>query len=108
MTYFEWMEYIQPWCSSRQVWRGHQIPALYRPDGKVFVAETEEEAVGKARGYYAEQGVITEEQAAEMARDPAKREEFITRDEDVLDSWFSSALWPFSTLGWPDDEKDVK
>jgi valyl-tRNA synthetase len=107
-TYFEWMENIQPWCISRQLWWGHQIPAWYGPDGKVFVAETEEEAVGNALGYYAEQEVITPEQGREMALDPAKREGFITRDEDVLDTWFSSALWPFSTLGWPDDDKDVK
>ena len=102
-TYFEWMENIQPWCISRQLWWGHQIPAWYGPDGKVFVAETEEEAVGNALGYYVEQEVITEEQGREMAQDPAKREGFITRDEDVLDTWFSSGLWPFSTLGWPDD-----
>ncbi|MDO9060561.1 MAG: class I tRNA ligase family protein, partial [Bradyrhizobium sp.] len=107
-TYFEWMENIQPWCISRQLWWGHQIPAWYGPDGKVFVAETEEEAVGNALGYYVEQEVITPEQGDEMARDPDKREGFITRDEDVLDTWFSSALWPFSTLGWPDDETDVK
>jgi valyl-tRNA synthetase len=107
-TYFEWMENIQPWCISRQLWWGHQIPAWYGPDGKVFVAETEEEAVGNALGYYAEQEVITPEQGREMALDPAKREGFITRDEDVLDTWFSSALWPFSTLGWPDDDADVK
>jgi valyl-tRNA synthetase len=107
-TYFEWMENIQPWCISRQLWWGHQIPAWYGPDGKVFVAETEEEAVGNALGYYVEQEVITEEQGREMALDPAKREGFITRDEDVLDTWFSSALWPFSTLGWPDDDKDVQ
>jgi valyl-tRNA synthetase len=107
-TYFEWMENIQPWCISRQLWWGHQIPAWYGPDGKVFVAETEEEAVGNALGYYAEQEVITPEQGREMALDPAKREGFITRDEDVLDTWFSSALWPFSTLGWPDDDTDVK
>jgi valyl-tRNA synthetase len=74
----------------------------------VFVAETEEEAVGMALGYYAEQEVITPEQGREMALDPAKREGFITRDEDVLDTWFSSALWPFSTLGWPDDTPEVK
>jgi valyl-tRNA synthetase len=74
----------------------------------VFVAETEEEAIGNALGYYAEQEVITPEQGREMALDPAKREGFITRDEDVLDTWFSSALWPFSTLGWPDDDTDVK
>jgi valyl-tRNA synthetase len=107
-TYFEWMENIQPWCISRQLWWGHQIPAWYGPDGKVFVAETEEEAVGNALGYYVEQEVITAEQGHEMALDPAKREGFITRDEDVLDTWFSSALWPFSTLGWPDDDKDVQ
>jgi len=107
-TYFEWMENIQPWCISRQLWWGHQIPAWYGPDGKVFVAETEDEAVGKALGYYVEQEVITAEQGHDMALDPAKREGFITRDEDVLDTWFSSALWPFSTLGWPDTDVDVK
>ena len=72
---------------------------------RVFVAETEEEAVGNALGYYVEQEIITPEQGREMALDPAKREGFITRDEDVLDTWFSSALWPFSTLGWPDDQR---
>ncbi|MBR0693152.1 valine--tRNA ligase [Bradyrhizobium lablabi] len=107
-TYYEWMENIQPWCISRQLWWGHQIPAWYGPDGKAFVAETEEEAVGNALGYYVEQEVITEEQGREMAEDPAKREGFITRDEDVLDTWFSSALWPFSTLGWPDDAPEVE
>jgi valyl-tRNA synthetase len=107
-TYFEWMENIQPWCISRQLWWGHQIPAWYGPDGKAFVAETEEEAVGNALGYYVEQEVITPEQGREMALDRNKREGFITRDEDVLDTWFSSALWPFSTLGWPDDTSEVK
>jgi len=107
-TYFEWMENIQPWCISRQLWWGHQIPAWYGPDGKVFVAETEEEAVSNALGYYVEQEVITAEQGREMALDRNKREGFITRDEDVLDTWFSSALWPFSTLGWPDDTPEVK
>lgn len=107
-TYFEWMENIQPWCISRQLWWGHQIPAWYGPDGKVFVAESEEEAVSNALGYYVEQEVITPEQGHDMALDPAKREGFITRDEDVLDTWFSSALWPFSTLGWPDDTPEVK
>ncbi|WP_425909199.1 valine--tRNA ligase [Nitrobacter sp. TKz-YC02] len=107
-TYFEWMENIQPWCISRQLWWGHQIPAWYGPDGKVFVAETEEEAIGHALGFYVEQGVITVEQGAEMASDPAKRDGFITRDEDVLDTWFSSALWPFSTLGWPDETPELK
>src|SRR6476646_4215677 len=107
-TYFDWMENIQPWCISRQLWWGHQIPAWYGPDGKVFVAETEEEAVGNALGYYVEQEVITPEQGAEMARDASKREGFITRDEDVLDTWFSSGLWPFSTLGWPDETPELK
>jgi valyl-tRNA synthetase len=106
-TYFEWMENIQPWCISRQLWWGHQIPAWYGPDGKVFVAETEDEAVGNALGYYVEQEVITPEQGREMALDSAKREAFITRDEDVLDTWFSSALWPFSTLGWPDQTPEL-
>jgi valyl-tRNA synthetase len=107
-TYFDWMENIQPWCISRQLWWGHQIPAWYGPDGKVFVAETEEEAVGNALGYYVEQEVITAKQGAEMARDPAKREGFITRDEDVLDTWFSSGLWPFSTLGWPEETPELQ
>jgi valyl-tRNA synthetase len=107
-TYFEWMENIQPWCISRQLWWGHQIPAWYGPDGKVFVAETEEEAVSHALGYYVEQEVITVEQGREMALDRNKREGFITRDEDVLDTWFSSALWPFSTLGWPADAPEVQ
>jgi valyl-tRNA synthetase len=107
-TYFEWMENIQPWCISRQLWWGHQIPAWYGPDDKVFVAETEEEAIGHALGYYVEQGVITPEQGREMALDRNKRAGFITRDEDVLDTWFSSALWPFSTLGWPDVTPEVK
>jgi valyl-tRNA synthetase len=107
-TYFEWMENIQPWCISRQLWWGHQIPAWYGPDGKVFVAETEEEAVSRALAYYEETGALRHHQARDMARDPGKREPFLLRDEDVLDTWFSSALWPFSTLGWPDDTKEVK
>ena len=82
-TYFHWMENIQPWCISRQLWWGHQIPAWYGPDGTVFVAHDEAEASAKAETHY---GAPTE----------------LTRDEDVLDTWFSSALWPFSTLGWPD------
>jgi valyl-tRNA synthetase len=101
-TYFEWMENIQPWCISRQLWWGHQIPAWYGPDGKVFVAETEEEAVSRALGYYAETEAITPMQAHDMALDPDSRAPFMIRDEDVLDTWFSSALWAFSTLGWPD------
>ncbi len=107
-TYFDWMENIQPWCISRQLWWGHQIPAWYGPDGKVFVAETEDEAVSKALGYYAETGAISDAQAREMAVNPDARTPFLIRDEDVLDTWFSSALWPFSTLGWPDETKELK
>ena len=107
-TYFNWMENIQPWCISRQLWWGHQIPAWYGPDGKVFVAETEEEAVSRALAFYAETGVLTPEQARDMALDPEKRAPFLVRDEDVLDTWFSSALWPFSTLGWPDQTAELE
>jgi valyl-tRNA synthetase len=106
-TYFDWMENIQPWCISRQLWWGHQIPAWYGPDGKVFVAETEEEAVSRALAYYAETEAITPMQGHDMALDPASREPFLIRDEDVLDTWFSSALWPFSTLGWPDHTPEL-
>jgi valyl-tRNA synthetase len=106
-TYFDWMENIQPWCISRQLWWGHQIPAWYGQDGKVFVAETEEEAVAKALAYYVETDVITPEQAQEMVDDPDKRAPFLQRDEDVLDTWFSSALWPFSTLGWPEETPEL-
>jgi valyl-tRNA synthetase len=77
-TFFNWMENIQPWCVSRQLWWGHRIPAWFDADGNVFVAETEEEAQALAGG------------------------KPLTRDEDVLDTWFSSALWPFATLGWPE------
>lgn len=80
---FDWIENLQPWCVSRQLWWGHQIPAWYDEDGKVYVAETEEEAVKQAGG------------------------KPLTRDEDVLDTWFSSALWPFSTLGWPEKTREL-
>jgi valyl-tRNA synthetase len=88
-TYFDWMENIQPWCISRQLWWGHQIPAWYGPDGQFFVAENENAAAAQAKAHY--------------GRDVA-----LTRDEDVLDTWFSSALWPFSTLGWPDETPELK
>ncbi|EGD57885.1 valyl-tRNA synthetase [Novosphingobium nitrogenifigens DSM 19370] len=80
-TYFNWMENIQPWCVSRQLWWGHRIPAWYDDKGGIYVAETEEEAQALAG-----EGVV------------------LSRDEDVLDTWFSSALWPFATLGWPDED----
>jgi valyl-tRNA synthetase len=88
-TYFEWMRNIQPWCISRQLWWGHQIPAWYGPDGEIFVALSEEEATVAAAEHYGE-----------------RRE--LKRDEDVLDTWFSSGLWPFSTLGWPDETPELK
>jgi valyl-tRNA synthetase len=106
-TYFDWLENIQPWCISRPLFWGHQIPAWYGPDGRVFVAEIEEEAVSRALAYYAETGVITPLQGRDMALDPASRAPFLTRDENVLDTWFSSALWPFSTLGWPDETSEL-
>ncbi|MBN8997857.1 MAG: valine--tRNA ligase, partial [Rhizobiales bacterium] len=106
-TYFDWMENIQPWCISRQLWWGHQIPAWYGPDGKYFVAETEEEAVADALGYYVAEGFIDDATARRYAADPEARANFISRDEDVLDTWFSSALWPFSTLGWPDQTPEL-
>jgi len=87
-TFFDWMRKIQPWCISRQLWWGHQIPAWYGPDGTVFVAETEEEAQQKAAANYGERVELR-------------------RDEDVLDTWFSSALWPFSTLGWPEQTREL-
>ena len=86
--FFRWMENIEPWCVSRQLWWGHQIPAWYGPDKKVFVALSEEEAKAEARAHY--------------GRDVA-----LERDPDVLDTWFSSALWPFSTLGWPDQTPEL-
>ncbi len=106
-TYFDWMENIRPWCISRQLWWGHQIPAWYGPDGSVFVEKTEEEAVTAALAHYVGNGILDDEAAPRMAADPAAREGFLTRDEDVLDTWFSSALWPFSTLGWPEKTPEL-
>ncbi len=87
-TFFAWMRTIEPWCISRQLWWGHRIPAWYGPDGTVFVAESEAAAGQAAQAHYG-------------------REAALTQDEDVLDTWFSSALWPFSTLGWPDDTAEL-
>jgi valyl-tRNA synthetase len=83
-VFYGWMRNIRPWCISRQLWWGHQIPIWYDADGKVYCAETEEEAAKQAGG------------------------KALTRDEDVLDTWFSSALWPFSTLGWPDSTVELE
>ncbi|MBE0579054.1 valine--tRNA ligase [Devosia sp.] len=88
-TYFAWLENIKPWCISRQLWWGHQIPAWYGPDNEAFVAYDEAEAQSLATAHYG-------------------RPVALKRDEDVLDTWFSSALWPFSTLGWPDDTAELR
>jgi valyl-tRNA synthetase len=106
-TYFNWMENIQPWCISRQLWWGHQIPAWYSAQGDVFVAESEEEALANALARYVADGSLAREQADAIARDPERAATFLTRDQDVLDTWFSSALWPFSTLGWPDETAEL-
>lgn len=106
-TYFDWMENIQPWCISRQLWWGHQIPAWYGPDGEIFVEKSEEEAVAAALAHYVMNGTISDDEAKAMAADPARRDGFLHRDEDVLDTWFSSALWPFSTLGWPEKTPEL-
>jgi valyl-tRNA synthetase len=110
-TFFNWMDNIQPWCVSRQIWWGHQIPAWYGPDGKIFVAETADDAVADALAHYTEIEEITAEEGHDIAADPERRvrfaSEYLHRDEDVLDTWFSSALWPFSTLGWPDETPEL-
>ena len=87
-VYFQWMRNIQPWCISRQLWWGHQVPVWYGPDGEIFVEETEAEAEAAAAAHYGEPAALD-------------------RDTDVLDTWFSSALWPFSTLGWPDETPEL-
>ncbi|HMO30490.1 valine--tRNA ligase [Enterovirga sp.] len=107
-TYFQWLENIQPWTVSRQLWWGHQIPAWYGPDGHVFVAENREEAAADALAYYVLNGTLTEAEAEALARDSEELDGFLTRDEDVLDTWFSSALWPFSTLGWPERTPELE
>ncbi len=108
-TYFEWMRNIQPWCISRQIWWGHQIPAWYGPDASIFVAMTEEEAIAKAVKHYG--AMVQSFPSGLSGSDYAKRlmagEERLDRDPDVLDTWFSSALWPFSTLGWPDKTPEL-
>jgi len=87
-TFFAWMRDIQPWCISRQLWWGHRIPAWYGPDGTVFVARDAEGAAAQAHDHYG-------------------HSEPLVQDEDVLDTWFSSGLWPFSTLGWPEHTREL-
>ncbi len=88
-TYYEWMENIQPWCISRQLWWGHQIPAWYGPDGEIFVEMSYEEVEAAALAHYGEKVELR-------------------RDEDVLDTWFSSGLWPLTTLGWPEKTPELE
>ncbi len=88
-VYFHWLENIRDWCISRQLWWGHRIPAWYGPDGEIFVAHDEKEAHVQAEAHYGH---------------PVE----LTQDPDVLDTWFSSGLWPFSTLGWPEDTPDYR
>ena len=127
-TYFDWLDNIQPWCVSRQLWWGHQIPAWYGPkkgstEGslkrfsseksesliEIFVARNESEAIAAAREYYGVSEVVVAANEREAwTRIKELNSLSIWRDEDVLDTWFSSALWPFSTLGWPEDETFVK
>ena len=135
-TWFNWLENIQPWCVSRQLWWGHQIPAWYGPmregnrfsyntsdmsQNKVFVAETEEQILDQARAYYGDSHTIRTtgeywENLAQMldavnrsaAGEDVKLDIILYRDSSVLDTWFSSALWPFATLGWPDDTETLR
>lgn len=87
-TYYQWLENIRDWCISRQLWWGHRIPIWYGPDGQTFAARNEQEALQQALAHYGESVVLEQ-------------------DPDVLDTWFSSGLWPFSTLGWPDQTPDL-
>src|ERR1700722_15111466 len=108
-VYFSWMRNIRPWCISRQLWWGHQIPVWYGPNGKIFVAETEKDALLEASKEYSGDLKIADKETA-LKNDFLDEEEdyaLIYRDEDVLDTWFSSALWPFSTLGWPDKTPEL-
>jgi valyl-tRNA synthetase len=122
-TFFNWMENIEPWCISRQLWWGHQIPAWYgwELDGnalsiakmKIFVAESEAEALAQARDYYKREVQLVGSPDDSLARvgsggNALPEKVPVWRDEDVLDTWFSSALWPFSTLGWPDQTPELK
>jgi valyl-tRNA synthetase len=122
-TYFNWMENIQPWCISRQLWWGHQIPAWYGPEIEGqrlnlgvdvrFVEESEAAAIEAARRYYNARVAIAKDfNDFQSSKAKLKTEEGgpvkILRDEDVLDTWFSSALWPFSTLGWPEATPELK
>ena len=108
-TYFEWMRNIEPWCVSRQLWWGHRIPAWYGPKGEIFVAETAEEALRQAEQKHPASWRIVDRETA-LANDFVDKDDYalLYQDEDVLDTWFSSALWPFSTMGWPENTEDLQ
>ena len=114
-TYFEWLENIQPWCVSRQLWWGHQIPAWYFDGGlfglekKIFVEETEEEAIIAAHKYLIENNMLNslDQDGEKIEPTLSQVASLLKRDPDVLDTWFSSALWPFSTLGWPEQTPEL-
>ena len=108
-TYFDWMENIEPWCISRQLWWGHQIPAWYGPDGQVFVDKSEGAVVEAAKAHYGKPVEVSSQDSARAAWEQGDADKVLLyRDEDVLDTWFSSALWPFSTLGWPDQTPELE
>ena len=125
-TYFDWLENIQPWCVSRQLWWGHRIPAWYGPklsghnfvfdESEIFVGEDAESVVAAANAYYGREVRIVADRRAAMAEwsraaahpATAMAAAPIWRDPDVLDTWFSSALWPFSTLGWPEETPELE
>ena len=110
--YNRWLEGILPWCISRQLWWGHQIPAWYGPDGTVFVAESEQQAYAEAERHYRGEPPSGNQRPSPPLTPTLSPQAggaglVLTRDPDVLDTWFSSALWPFSTLGWPDATKEL-
>jgi len=106
-TYYDWLENIQPWCVSRQLWWGHQIPAWYAPWGAIYVEEGEEAAFAAALADGVERGALSGPEAEALTGDLPRLRATFPRDPDVLDTWFSSALWPFSTLGWPDETPEL-
>ncbi|MEO0466586.1 MAG: valine--tRNA ligase [Pseudomonadota bacterium] len=107
-TYFNWLDNIEPWCISRQLWWGHRIPAWYGPDGRIIVADNEKEALRQAEMSGPGSWRIAEHEEA-VANNFVDKDDFalLARDPDVLDTWFSSALWPFSTLGWPNETDEL-
>jgi valyl-tRNA synthetase len=119
-TYFEWMRNIEPWCISRQLWWGHRIPAWWGPEleddrspaaltSRLFVAETEVDLIAQAKEFYGDEVEILlgDDVQANARRDGKLTRVWLRQDNDVLDTWFSSALWPFSTLGWPEKTEDL-